>query len=501
MSPSFFDLSVVQMNVTVARGAWLIAVILGTVETCLAAEGPVGATVSKVHPTKLVEPLPFGDEAVEVTEAGTLRRRYRVWGDYAKEVAAWKTEADKLTGGKPPKQTFRLCCIFLDECEVEFPEIEGADRKPLRGTYTTPAEFREKMSRAAQEYSDFTYAFSHGELKCEWLFDTIKGVKWKSPGKTAAFGCQPRAVAEQIEPLLAKYKDAKIDMWVYCAGAPTALNGKPGEEKVVKGKTVKGKPQSIGPPPYGISYTQWQLYGGYSIVICAPHLGLIVHEVNHRYLDNLRTIEGLQLTQFHGLSALGYEFGDVGFDEADLGTYRAVYLYNIRPAMWRRFSLVGPNGAKQETFSGKFYSWQEVSDDAWFKLPLLGSAEMATLTGLPSLKIVASKRPERWRQFTVAEADRAKLQSAYVAEASNVDLQLNNVLAPFTESAAVLQTATGHWLIVRPEVAEIYDQMLVAKGGKPLEVAGWINEDVCPLVVFRAPQELKLPQREIEYFR
>lgn len=489
---------IMKLRVVAVLGSALVS---GWFAAVGAAE-PQGATVSKVHPTKLVEPLKFGDEAVEVTEAGTLRRRYRVWGDYGREVAAWKAEADKLTGGKPPQRTFRLACIFLDDCEVEFPEIEGADGKPLRGTYGTPAEFREKMPRTAQEYADFTYAFSHGELKCEWLFDTIKGVKWKGPGKNAAFSCQPRAVAEQLEPMLAKYKDAKIDMWVFCAGAPTAVNGKPAVEKIVKGKKqIVTKEQKIGPPPYGISYTQWQLYGGYSIVICAPHLGLVVHEVNHRYLDNLKAIEGIQLTQFHGLTALGYEFGDVGFDEADLGTYRAVYLYNIRPAMWRRFSLVGPNGAKQEPFSGKFYSWKEVSDDAWFSLPLLGKAELAQLTGLPSLEIVAAKRPERWRQFTVGETDRAKLQSPYAAEGSNVDTALNNVLAPFTESAAVLHTATGHWLIVRPEVAELYDQMLVAQGGKPLEVAGWINEDVSPMVVFRAPAELKLPKREVEYFR
>jgi hypothetical protein len=480
-----------------------LSIVCGCFCTVAAAtDGPAGKTVSKIHPTKLVEPLAFGEEAVEVTESGTLRRRYRVWGDYSQELAAWKAAADKRTGGVPPKQTFRLGCIFLDDCEVEFPEIAGADGKPLRGVYSTPAEFREKMPRTAQDYSDFTYAFSHGELKCEWLFDTVKGLKWKSPGKVAAFGCQPRAVAEQIEPMLAKYKDAKIDMWVFCAGAPKTLNGKPAEEEIVQGKKkVLAKAQTIGPPPYGISYTQWQLHGGYSIVICAPHLGLVVHEVNHRYLDNLREIEGLQLTQFHGLSALGYEFGDVGFDEADLGTYRAVYLYNIRPAMWRRFSLVGPHGAQPETFSGKMYAWKDVSDDAWFKLPLLGNAELAQLTGLPSLEIKAAKRPERWRHFIVAEADRAKLTSPYTAEPSNVDVQLNNLLAPFTESAAVLKTPTGHWLIVRPEAAEIFDQMLVAKGGKPLEVAGWINEDVCPLVVFKAPSDLAVPKREIEYFR
>lgn len=459
-----------------------------------------GQTVSKKFPTKLVEPLRLEEEWAEVTEAGTLRRRYRVWGDYGKELAAWKAVADRKTGGKPPQRTFRLCCVFLDDAEVTFPEIQGADGKPLRGTYSTPQSFREQMPRAAREYSDFTYAFSHGELKCEWTFESLKGVKWIGPGKQPNWSCQPRAVAEQIEPLLEKYKDARIDMWVFCAGKPETRNGRPGEETVVNGKKTKSKPQTIGSPPYGISYTQWQLHGGYCIAICAPHLGLVVHEVNHRYLDNLQEIEGRQLTIFHGLSAMGYEFGDLGFDEADLATYRAVYLYTIRPAMWRRFSLTGPPSAAAEPFSGKFYLWNKVKDDCWFQLPLLGEKELAQLTGLPSLKFAAKPRT-MWRHFTLDEKDRPLLLSPYAATPSENDVHLNNLLSLGAESAAVLKTSTGHWLIVRPEVVDFYEQMLVARGGESLRVAGWLNEGVCPLVVLRAPADLPLPKREIDYFR
>ena len=55
--------------------------------------------------------------------------------------------------------------------------------------------------------------------------------------------------------------------------------------------------QRVAGPPYGISYTQWQLFDAYSIVICAPHVPLVVHEVNHRYLDNLEAIEGVKLAR------------------------------------------------------------------------------------------------------------------------------------------------------------------------------------------------------------
>jgi hypothetical protein len=44
--------------------------------------------------------------------------------------------------------------------------------------------------------------------------------------------------------------------------------------------------------------------------------------------------------------------------------------------------------------------------------------------------------------------------------------------------------------------------MLSLRGtGGPLDVAGWINEGICPLVVLRAPAGLKVPATEIGYFR
>ena len=46
----------------------------------------------------------------------------------------------------------------------------------------------------------------------------------------------------------------------------------------------------------------------------------MVHEFNHRYLDNLDSLEGLRLTMFHGLANLGYTDVDVGYPHL-LNTY------------------------------------------------------------------------------------------------------------------------------------------------------------------------------------
>jgi hypothetical protein len=444
------------------------------------------AIVKADYPVKLIEPLKFHDELVEVTDAGTLRRRYRVWGDYPAEMEAWKAKAQQQSVNPAPR-IFRLGCVFLKNAEISCPDILGNDGNPVRAIYSTPAYFATQMrDHTAQEYSDFVFAFTGGAVRCEWIFQTLDGLKWKSPGKTPEWGCQPRAIGEQIENSLPTDKDAHVDMWVWCAGIPKTLNA--------------GAGQKIPAPPYGISYTRWQLYGGYSVVICAPYLPLIVHEVNHRYLDNLVAIEGVQLTQFHGLSMMGYEAGDLDYPDL-LATYRSVYLHIIRPAMWRRFSLTGPASAKPEPFLGKLYQWTDVSDDCWFRLPLLTEVDLAKLTGLPGLKFIA-ERKNRWRQFTVPDSQRALLRSPYSATADDKDTALNNVLSLATESCAVLSTATGHWIIVRPEVADVYVEMRsLRRIGAPLEVAGWLNEGVCPLLVLRAPPDLVVPATEAGYFR
>jgi hypothetical protein len=126
---------------------------------------------------------------------------------------------------------------------------------------------------------------------------------------------------------------------------------------------------------------------------------------------------------------------------------------------------------------------------------------MAGLTGLQGLKLIAAPK-SRFRHFTIPEAGRRMLRSPYSDVADKTDTSLNNVLSLATESCAVLHTATGHWLIVRPEVVDMYVEMRSLRGkGPPLEVAGWINEGICPLLVLRAPPDLAVPAKEIGYFR
>lgn len=442
------------------------------------------------YPVRLREPLTYGDDLIEVTEARTLRRRYRHWGDWDREVADYLAESRQAmqAAGRTP-EIIRVGCVFFDDARLVCPMIAGADGKPLEATYTTPEPFRRQMREdTCPQYGDFMEAFSGGEVRLEWTFVTVPGLVWTFEGpKNPALSFQPRAIAAAFEQALAKHAADGIQMWVLCGGPPVPLH--PADAK-----------QRVAGPPYGISYTQWKLHQGYSLVVTASHLALLVHEFNHRYLDNLESIEGVQLTMFHGLAMLGYEAGDCGYDDL-LNTYRSVYQYLIRPAMHRRFTLVAENTTPREPFRGRAYAWADVADDLWFKLPELGSKELATLTGIPTLEIVGDRK-ERHRLFRVADADRDKVSSPLVQSGDDADTAVNNLLSLATESCAVLATKTGHWLAVRPDLADLYVDMarVSGRGGPPLAAYGWINQGVRPLVVLRAEPTLPVPEVEIDYF-
>jgi len=479
----------------------LIAALLLTPLAPLHAAGPARDVRTKPG---LQQPLACGKDLIEVRQDNTLGRRYRHWGDWQAEFQDYLRDAQTNAASHPaPPRALRLGCVFLKNARITFPAIQGADGKPLEAAYDTPASFEEKMRRQATgEYADFLFAFSGGLVKVEWVFETVEGIHWVQEGDKPNWGCQPKAAGPQLEQALGRHKGKDVCMWVFCAGRPRTLNAAGPKQQV----------QGIGG---GISYTQWKLIDGYSLVTSVPDMGFLVHELNHRYLDNLEAIEGIRLTQFHGLARLGYEPDDLGYPHL-LNTYRSVYLYIIRPDMWRRFTVTGTNRTPREPFSGKSYRWDDVKSDCWFKLPELHDAELAKLTGLDSIKMDAQKTTD-YRLYVVADADRAKVLSPYVAAVvrhahhalslskggNESDTALNNLLSLHTESCAVLKTATGHWLFVRPDLADLYVDMrkVSGGGGEPLPVYGCVLEGIRPLIVLRAPQEMPVPQSELGYFR
>jgi hypothetical protein len=146
---------------------------------------------------RLLEPLRYGRDLVEVTADHTLRRRYRVWGDWPAEVRAYLEEAREIAKARgTPGRRVKMGCLFLKDARMTFNCIAGADGKPLAGTFTTPPDFVEAMKTSGmREYADFMFAFSRGELEVEWVTERVEGLHWVSEAdKDPGWNCQPKAV-------------------------------------------------------------------------------------------------------------------------------------------------------------------------------------------------------------------------------------------------------------------------------------------------------------------
>lgn len=445
--------------------------------------------LKKEYEVRLLDPLEYGRDRIEVTDSGNLRRRYRAWGDWNAEVDKWLNHARALTDerGTPPRK-LKMVCVFLKNARMTSTDILGDDEKALTAVYTTPPDFVTAMrGKCMKEYYNFMFAFSGGELEVEWEDITLENLHWKATGRN--WGCQPKAVGEQFTAALDRYRDAGVAMWVLCAGKPKTLNSSDPKKQ-------------FGAPPYGVSYTQWTAHGAYSIVASAPDVGLVVHEFNHRYLDNLEGIEGLQLTLFHGLSVLGYHERDCGYPHL-LNTYRSVYQYIVRRDMWRRFTLEnGVNRKAREVYSGRTYKWEDVANDCWFLLPELTGKNLAELTGVASFEMQAVKKSPSRLYMAGIPGDMKKILSPCIDKTDDADTALNNHIVTHKESCAVFKTETGHWLFVKPDLADVYVDMLKISGrGKDaLPVYGYVNEGILPLVVLKAPTELSVPSNERGYF-
>jgi len=467
------------------------------------------ATGKKAYPADYRPPIAYGKDIVGVTPDGTLSVRYRGdWNDiWGKELASYLAEAKRNAAARGTQtKKVLFAAPILKNCEVTAGNgTLGSDGKPLRGHYSMPEAQQQNLRKEAKRLVDFFYAASDGEVTVEVIFPVLDGLKVNTGPAKTAFLIWARGLQDQLLPMLKQYENAGVIMWIFVTGDPEVENPK---------VDAKGKKQRFGRGPYGISFPAWPLYGGYTMSTTGASAGLWVHEFNHRWLDGLKNHEGVALTRNHSLGQLGFAPGH-SLDESYFATYR----YIIRPAMWKRFSITTPNHTPLEPFSGKAYAWSDVQDDCWFKLPELHNAELAKLTGIDSFEIDV-KYGGGARLFKVVEADRSKVLSKYIEPPvpvkvkkgkappagpapDPIPVQLDNYIQTGKESCAVVKTATGQWLFVSANMADLYADMLKisGKGNKPLGVYGYVNEGILPLLLVKAPADMALPTCEEGFFR
>ena len=161
-----------------------------------------------------------------MTGDGVLRGRYRFWGDWNKEFASYLEDAKATAKARgTPCRKVTMGCIFLKNATITLQDVQGGDGKPMTATYSTPQSFIDGMTgKCMKEYSDYMFTWSGGELEVQWVVETLENMHWVQTGKNMGWGCQPKALGDQVLKALEKYKDRGVCMWMFCAGRPETSN-------------------------------------------------------------------------------------------------------------------------------------------------------------------------------------------------------------------------------------------------------------------------------------
>lgn len=95
-----------------------------------------------------------------------------------------------------------------------------------------------------------------------------------------------------------------------------------------------------------------------------------------------------------------------------------------------------------------------------------------------------------------------QLLSPRIDKADPRETTLNNGCELHYESAAVLKTATGTWLFVKPQLVDVYVDMLKLRkhSTQMLPVCGYVLEGEKALIALKLPDE-PLPKNELGFFR
>jgi hypothetical protein len=439
----------------------------------------------------LETPLPYNGEWVDVSHSNTLLTRYAS-KNYADDLAFYLKRANAASaGGKPGVIHIRE--VFIRHIDV----VIHPNGQTLHYDCNIPPSFITEAPEYEKLYSESMFAASNGALRVEFtkplvISDTIVYDRDEERNQTEHWWFAPYKVRNELKPYLRDMKPGSEDYLFFFLD--TAYQ--------------KGTHKLLNPQFGGMAYADEEMNGSRFLTINDHELARGTHEMGHHLYDTtVQETEGMTVTRFHGMQDAGY-FGDELWKENTkpgnitlgpvMAYYRDCMRYYITRDMWERWRLHGPHNIPHEPFSGKAYAWMAVKSDFWFKLPQLTIEPLRKLTDLKSLVFSTGEA-----YIILAVDPNEPLQSARLTGPIATDCELNNAVNFKTESAAVLKTTSGIWLFVKPQLVDVYVDMLRLRGKSQdqLPVYGYVLEDQKALVVLKLPADESLPQDELGFFK
>jgi hypothetical protein len=430
-------------------------------------------------------PLAYHGEFVEVTRANTLRNRYHS-RDFAKDMAFYLDRAGKSAQGRKSGHMTIMQVLIR---QIDLLDAQGKTVAVCR----IPEHFLTESAEYEKTFADFVTASTDGAMKVKWLpAKIIDKVKYPVGGLGGNWWFNPKAVEGQLD-FLKDIKAGDVDFLFFYLHVATRVDNPKAE---------------IWPQFGGMAYGSEEIKGARFVTLNDHELARGVHEWQHHIFDTtIQETESITVTRGHGLLDAGYTFDAVGWGggkvgSLDLGPCLAYYrdcnrYYNTRD-MWQRWRLRPAHNRPREPFSGKSYAWADVRSDFWFNLPQLESEHLRALTGLAMVRVTA---PDSALVFDVGTGE--DLLSPTLVGEVKADTTLNNAVNFFSESAAYLRTPTGKWLFIKPQLADVYVNLLALRGSaaRPLPVYGYVLEGCKALVAIKLPDDMPALTDEISLFR
>jgi hypothetical protein len=376
--------------------------------------------------------------------------------------------------------------------QVLIREIDLIDSKgQVAAVCKIPESFITEAKEYEKAFSDFVYASSEGAMVVEFLpAKIIEKIKYNNGDLGAQWWFNPNEAEGQYE-FLKDMKEGDADfLFFYLTIAKRTDNS-----------------QDLYPANGGMAYGNLEIKGARFVALNDHEIARGVHEWQHHIFDTtIQETENMTVTRSHGLIDAGYAwdalkwgplYGTLNVGPC-LAYYRDCNLYYQPRDMWERWRLRPVHNTPHELFSGKAYKWDDVRSDYWFKLPRLLTQELQKLTGLQMVEATASDGA-----ITFDVGDGADLSSPRLSGEVKNDAELNNCINLFHETAAFLKTPTGKWLFVKPQMADVYVDLLRLRGkpAQPLSVYGYVLEGDKAVLAIKLPDDIPVPADELSLFK
>lgn len=444
----------------------------------------VALAADKLPPLEpLKAPLAYEGELVEVTQQGSFRQRYHSY-DLAKDLAFYLERAKKKSVGRTPGK-MKILQVLIRQIDLIDSKGQVAAVCKIPENFITEAKEYEKV------FGDLVYASSDGAMVVEWLpVRIIDKIRYPNGDLGAQWWFNPKGADAEME-FLKDFKAGDADfMFFYLTIAKRVDNN-----------------QDLYPGYGGMAYGAEEIKGARFIALNDHEIARGIHEWQHHIFDTtIQETENMTVTRSHGLIDAGYSGSSLNwggrYGTLEVGPclayYRDCNLYYQARDMWERWRLRPAHKMQHEVFAGKAYKWADVKSDYWFKLPQLFQEQLQSLTGLKMIQVSSADAA-----LTFDVGDGPDLASPRLVGDIKNDALLNNAVNFFHEGAAYLKTPTGKWLFVKPQLADVYVDLMRIRGkaAQPLSVYGYVLEGYKALLAIRLPDDMPVPTDELSFFR